>query len=283
MIAFLKRKLAVLHQPLMGLNLWQRLFLKSFLLCFGHLLTVENHNCKEAGKEAITGPDPKIFAFNHNCYFESILVPSFLIWQRQGRMINFISDWMYQYFPVVGWILKQINPIYSYHKPARLKFLNRYRPKNSPRTVYQECIERLKQHNSIGIFPEGTRNFNPVDLLKGQKGIGYIVLNTSVPVVPGGIDFLLRRNRGKIPKLGAIILRWGNPMKFNQERFLFRVINTVPGLEPKERQTIIHYLAAKITYQIMTELANLSGKNYPFPEPLPPLLLERFFIKQAWV
>jgi len=283
MIAFLKRKLAVMRQPLMELNLWQRLFLKLFLLCFGHLITIENTNRKGAGNETITGPDPCIFAFNHNCFFESVLVPSFLTWRRQGRKINFISDWMYQHFPIVGWVLKQTDPIYSYHKPARLKFLNRYRPKTGQRTVYQECIDRLKRGNCIGIFPEGTRNFNPVSLLKGQKGIGYIVLNTSAPVVPGGIDFPLRRNRGKIPKLGAMILRWGDPMKFNQERFLFRVISTVPDLEPRERQLIIHYLASKITYQIMIELANLSGKNYPFPEPAPPVLMERFFIKQACV
>ncbi len=284
MISFWKQKWAIISQPLTGLNIWQCLFLKTLLFCLGHLITVEDSYSgqsqpKGSVSEAITGPEPRIFAFNHNCSFESVLVPAYLIQWRGGRKISFISDWMYQHIPLLGWVFHQIDPIYVYHKPARLKFLNQFRPGKGEKPAYQKCVERLQQGTSIGIFPEGTRNSDPINLLKGQKGIGYMVLNSDVPVVPVGIDFPLRRNRGKIPKFGSIILRVGTPQNFWEERSLLRIINEAPYWDPKERQKIANYLAAKITFKIMNELAKLSGKNYPFPEPVPPPLLERFLIK----
>jgi 1-acyl-sn-glycerol-3-phosphate acyltransferase len=289
MITFWKEKWQIIRKPLYGLNIGQNLLVKTLLLVLGHLVTDETVSLKNVLSEpcgardsangALTGPEPKIFALNHNCSFESVLVPAYLIWRRGGRKISFISDWMYQHIPLLGWVFKQIDPIYVYHKPARWKFLNRFKPEKNGKPAFQKCVERLQQGISIGIFPEGTRNTNPDNLLKGQKGIGYIVLNSLAAVVPVGIDFPLRRTRGRIPKLGSIILRTGTPLKFQAERSLYRTIQAIPNLEPKERQKMINDLAAKITYQIMIEISHLSGKNYPFPEPAPSPLLERFLIK----
>jgi 1-acyl-sn-glycerol-3-phosphate acyltransferase len=284
MISFWKQKWEILSKPLFGLNIWQNWFLKTLLFGLGHLVTVENvssEHCQtqDLSDQAITGPEPRIFAFNHNCSFESVLVPAYLVQRRGGRKISFISDWMYQHIPLLGWVFNQIDPIYVYHKPARWKFLNKFRPGRDEKPAFLKCAERLQQGVSIGIFPEGTRNADPVNLCKGQKGIGYIVLNSLAAVVPVGIDFPLRRNRGKIPKFGSIILRVGTPMKFREERSLLRIMQAIPHWDPKEQQKIINYLAAKITYKTMMEIAHLSGKNYPFPEPVPPPLLERFLIK----
>jgi 1-acyl-sn-glycerol-3-phosphate acyltransferase len=284
MVTFWKRKWEIVNKPLIGLNIGQNWFLKILLLCFDHLITVEEFHgeyCRvqDSVNEALAGPEPRIFAFNHNCSFESVLVPAYLTQRRGGRKISFICDWMYQHIPLLGWVFNQMDPVYVYHKPARWKFLNKFRPGKDQKPAYFKCAERLRQGVSIGIFPEGTRNSDPVNLLKGQKGIGYIVLNSLAAVVPVGIDFPLRRRQGRIPKLGSIILRVGTPLKFWEERSLLRIIQAAPNWDPKERQKIINYLAAKITYKVMTEIANLSGKIYPFPEPVPPPLLERFLIK----
>ena len=265
MLQFFKQKWQIWHQPLPFSTNGQRWFLRGLLLSLGHLITIEAND--EKGVADLNSVEPQIFAFNHNCSFEAVLVPSYLVFQRQGRKISFICDWMYQHIPVLGWIFNQMDPIYVYNKPARLKYLNRLKPIESKKTVYYESIERLKLGQSIGIFPEGTRNRNPNKLLKGQNGIGYIVLNSLAPVVPIGIDFPLRLRQGKIPKLGRTILRPGAPLQFAEERSLFRIINTTPSLGAKERQKLSDLLASRITFQVMKELANLSGKDYSFPEP----------------
>ncbi|MCL6591535.1 MAG: 1-acyl-sn-glycerol-3-phosphate acyltransferase [Firmicutes bacterium] len=237
---FFKRKYQILKQPLPDLSFLQRCFLRFFLFCFEDLIQVENLNMDDINLE-----EPVIFALNHNNSFETVLVPTFLIFHRRGRKIHFISDWLYGHLPITGWIFKQMDPIYVYHKPSTLPFLNRLRPGVKPKPAYQQCVERLQRGDSIGIFPEGTRNRNPQYLLKGQIGIGYIALGSQAPVLPIGIDFPSRTALGRIPKLGRIILRVGPKMRFAQEYEIFHAINQTPLLPPKERRKLQDRLAGE--------------------------------------
>lgn len=257
---FFKRKLKILTAPLPELTFGQCSFLKSFLLVTEQLVTIEN------SENLYKTPDPLIFAFNHNGSFETLLVPIYLIYCRNGRKISFVIDWMYGIIPILGWIMKQIDPIYVYHKKSTILLLNLIRNK-PPQTVDRQCIERLAKKISIGIFPEGTRNQNPYQLLKGHKGIGHIALKSRVPVLPVGIDFPLRQTRGKIPKSGPIILRIGEPLRFETEIETYRNALICPNLQPGEIKKLTRNLASSITHQIMIELAKLSGKKYPFPLP----------------
>jgi 1-acyl-sn-glycerol-3-phosphate acyltransferase len=186
---------------------------------------------------------------------------------RNGRPAGFLIDWMYGSLPLVGWLTRVAEPIYVYNKPARIPFLNRYRKEG--RNAYQECVSRLNKGASIAIFPEGTRNPNPHELRRARKGIGGIVLETDVPVFPIGIDFPMRMQGSRIPKLGAVILRIGEPMHFTEEVTLHR-INGGSRLQPGQRKRVQSFLQAKITYAIMVQLAALSGKAYPFHPPVPP-------------
>jgi 1-acyl-sn-glycerol-3-phosphate acyltransferase len=270
-------KMKLISEPLPFLTLGQRWFLKSFLFCFGQLVQTENFD-----PQVITD-DPLIFAFNHNCSYETLLVPIYLTSLRQGRKIGFIIDWMFGCLPGLAWVFQQTEPIYVYNKKSTLEFLNRLRPKNRPEKVYQECLKRLGDGRSIGIFPEGSRNHNPETLLKGRKGIGYIALHSQKPVLPIGIDFPSRLKKGRIPKLGSIILRMVSQMHFNEERVIFQQINKSSHIQQPLKQKMIDYLTAKITYIIMQELANLSGKQYPFQEPLPPVAMKRFLFDPAFM
>jgi 1-acyl-sn-glycerol-3-phosphate acyltransferase len=263
-------KLKIISAPMPYLTSFPRRVLKSFLFCFDHLITAEDFD-----KLTVTD-DPLIFTFNHNCSYETLLVPAYLISLRQGRKISFIIDWMFGYLPVLAWLFKQIDPIYVYNKRSNMVFLNKYRAHHQPATVYEQCIARLKKNQSIGIFPEGTRNRNPESLLKGKKGIGYIALHSQAPVLPIGIDFPSRIQKGRIPKFGRLILKVGRKMYFNEECAIYRQINNSPYIHPAIKRKINDYLCDKITYAIMKELALLSGKQYPFQEPLPPVAMKRF-------
>ncbi|HBE78698.1 MAG TPA: 1-acyl-sn-glycerol-3-phosphate acyltransferase [Firmicutes bacterium] len=265
-------KLKIIKLPLPFLTLGQRWFLKSLLLCCGHLVRTEHFN-----PEAITN-DPLIFAFNHNSSYETILVPSYLIALRRGRKISFLIDWMFGYLPVLAWIFRQTEPIYVYNKKSDLKFLNRFRVKPNSATVYEQCLHKLNNNQSIGIFPEGTRNRNPESLIKGRKGIGYIALHSQVPVLPIGIDFPSRLKKGRIPKFGPLILRTGSMMHFDQEIAIYQQVNRSLFIHPLLKRKITDYLCAKVTYAVMKELANLAHKQYPFPKPVPPVAMNGFFL-----
>lgn len=256
-------------------------FIKSLLLCWGQLIQTEGWE-----PELIAG-DPLIFAFNHNCSYETLLVPAYLIALRKGRKISFIIDWMYGHVPLVAWIFKQIDPIYVFNKKSSLIFLNHYRSnarrsaQQRPFTVYQECIKRLGEGRSIGIFPEGTRNRNPQTLLKGKKGIGYITLGSQASVVPIGIDFPGRDTKGRIPRFGPLILKFGPKLNFLEERAIYHQITDSSSIHPIIKRKICNYLSDKVTYNIMKELSQLSGKQYPFQAPIPPAAMKRFLFDPA--
>lgn len=266
---FLERKLNILTTPLPELTFSQRSFLKFFLLFTEHLVTVEHQN-----NLSLT-PDPLIFAFNHNSSFEALLVPIYLIYCRRGCKISFVIDWMFGMIPILGWILKQSDPIYVYHKKSTILLLNSIRNKPS-QTVDQQCIERLAKKSSIGIFPEGTRNQTPIQLLKGRKGIGHIALESQVPVLPVGIDFPLRQTQGKIPKLGRVILRIGEPLRFQTEIEIYQKAVLDSNLPPNEFKTLTRNLTSTITHKVMIELEKLSGKKYSFPTPMFTIPTETF-------
>lgn len=255
-----KEKRALLKASLPPLDRPTRWFLKLFLLCTGHLVTVEHHERLHHNQ------DPVLFVMNHNTSFETLLVPTLLIYLRQGRKLSFVIDWMFGRIPGIRWIFSKIDPIYVYNKPSTIAFLNKKYRDGKPRPpVYDNCIERLKLGKSVGIFPEGTRNPNPFQLLPGRKGLGHIVLSSGVSVVPIGIDFPRKQKTGKIPPFGRIVLRIGPALQFPFELQAFRSIDTAgQSTDGKKRQTAI---AASVTHQIMRELANLCGKTYPYSLP----------------
>lgn len=257
---FLKRKLDIITAPLPELTFGQRIFLKLFLLVTEHLITVENQ------EQLQNTPEPLIFAFNHNSSFEALLVPMYLIYRRNGRKINFVIDWMFGEIPLLSLILSQVDPIYAYHKKSTIPFLNSIRDEiHQP--IYLQCVERLAKKTSLGIFPEGTRNQSPEWLLKGHKGIGYIALESKVPVLPIGIDFPVRRTKGKIPKLGRITLRIGKPLRFDKEIEVYQKALIDTNYQYSKLKKLVRVLASQITYQVMKQLECLSGKKYPFPAP----------------
>lgn len=119
------------------------------------------------------------------------------------------------------------------------------------------CLRAIAAGRSIGIFPEGKANADPRFLLRGRNGVGHLVLQTGVEVVPIGIDFERRPERERVPALGKIILRVGARLRFVGSRRVFR----------GRKQRTLRRRAAAAVDLIMRNLAVLSGKAYPFREP----------------
>jgi 1-acyl-sn-glycerol-3-phosphate acyltransferase len=248
-----------------------RLLVRSILSFSIHFLKVDNEVVLR------TTPDPLIFVFNHNNYYETLVVTSYLLSRRTGRKLAFLTDWMFGRLPIFSWFIKRIDPIYTYRKRPRFAYLNKYQQKADGQAVCQACLDRLRNQQSLGIFPEGTRNKNPHQLKRGRKGVGEIALRSGVPVLPLGIAFSRSNNNNYIPFFNPLILKFGSPLTFPEEGAAYRRLTQEARLSPLERKKLQLFLSARVTHTIMLELARLSGKEYPFSPPQSSSLTQQYF------
>lgn len=225
----------------------RRLLLCAVLGLLGPLVAVE-------GAERLrTVREPAVYVLNHNNSVESVLVPMALIALRRGRMLHFLVDWMFLHLPVVGWVIRLSGPVQVYGKPARFRLFEAHRRTEARRPVLAACLERLARGESLGVFPEGTRNRDPHRLLRGRPGVGELVLRSAVPVVPVGIHYPAAARLGRVPRLGRVVLRVGEPLDFAAERAAAR------GLPEAERRV----LGRSVVAAVMARLAALCGKAAP--------------------
>jgi len=251
----------------------ERWLIKPILFCFKNLILVEDE------ENLLQVKDPVIFAFNHNTSWETILVSFYLIFRRAGKKISFVIDWMYGKLPILGWVFSLIDPVYVYNKKAKIAAINRHRQVFIGKKVYQECVERLQRQQSIGIFPEGTRNPDPLMLKRGRKGVGAMVLASGAAVVPIGIHYPRGTGRRWLPLPETMILRIGKPLDFAAEFDLGRHLADNIRF-PGNNKRGLTLLAARITHGVMEALAGLSGKQYPYPVPEAlPQLYEHQYLK----
>ena len=200
---------------------------------------------------------PFIFAFNHNNSAEALMVPIFFIYHLGGHTISFVIDWMYGRVPVLGRMMDMIEPVYVYTKRSPLRWIESSRPVRTAENTAQRCCRKIAAGRSIGIFPEGTRNPDPETLGRARSGIGHIALESGVKVIPVGIDFPLRREKGRIPVFGRTILRVGSPMDFTNCSEEYRSLSGKGSEKAQQRNR----LAMEVTHSVMRSLSGLSGKE----------------------
>ncbi|NTV01463.1 MAG: 1-acyl-sn-glycerol-3-phosphate acyltransferase [Chlorobiaceae bacterium] len=197
-----------------------------------------------------------IFALNHNNSFESLFVPVLLMFLLGGRQVSFVIDWMYGHLPVVGWLMRQIDPVFVHSKPSKLAFLERRRVRTR-QDVVRRCLLRLFQGGSIGIFPEGKRNHDPGVMLKAKPGVGHIALRSGAPVIPVGIRFPASARLGRTPYAGRMEVRFGAPIRFTSLSAAYRL-----ALD-EGRRTDAARMADTAAGEVMLAVAGLCGKAYP--------------------
>lgn len=115
------------------------------------------------------------------------------------------------------------------------------------------AYEYLKKGEIICIFPEGHRNFDPVNLIKGRTGAARLALMAKVSVIPVGIVsppgqgvFQAIKNAFWPKNKAKIII--GAPLTF----------------EKYSKQEITKELLENITREIMLKIGELCGKKYPY-------------------
>jgi 1-acyl-sn-glycerol-3-phosphate acyltransferase len=207
-------------------------------------------------------PEPAIFALNHRNRIEALLAPTVLIYLRHGAPLHFLADWMFLETPGLGWLLRQGEPIAVYNKPARFRWRDGFRRERLRRPVLDACLEQLARGESVGIFPEGTRNHDNGRLLRGRLGLGELALRAAgVPVVPVAIKYPgadIRRapagalvGRAPAGALPHMVLSIGEPLDCAAERLQL-------AAAPDARRE----LARRVVDRVMAALAAELGKDY---------------------
>jgi 1-acyl-sn-glycerol-3-phosphate acyltransferase len=223
-------------------------------LCRGLMLTLGQCVAVEHRERLAAVPEPAIFALNHRNRIEALLAPTVLIYLRHGAPLHFLADWMFLETPGLGWLLRQGEPIAVYNKPARFRWRDGFRRERLRRPVLDACLEQLARGESVGIFPEGTRNHDDSRLLRGRLGLGELALRAAgVPLVPVAIKYpggdVWRAPGGAL--IRRMVLSIGEPLDCAAERLQL-------AAAPDARRE----LARRVVDRVMAALAAELGKDY---------------------
>ena len=217
-----------------------RAVVRSLLLAFGGCIV------RVRGLERIAPElDPFVLALNHSTKLEALFLPAFLLHARGGKPLHFIADWNLKLVPGIAFIYRAGDVITLGRKPARPRFLNVLRPLLTDRVpVFTRAAERLAAGASVGIFPEGTTNRDPRQLLRGFNGAARLSLQSGVPVIPAGVRFPKHQDAARIPELAPMEIEFGMPL--------------VPPVERDLTASAVRAWHARV----MNEVAILSGKTW---------------------
>lgn len=119
--------------------------------------------------------------------------------------------------------------------------------------VLETCLDYLKRGRILVVFPEGQRNFDQENLLKGKTGAARLALWAKVPIIPVGL--IMPQGRKTLQAIKNIILPDVKPQIYIGQPLTF---------EKYYDQEITKELLENITRKIMLEIGRLCGKKYPY-------------------
>lgn len=157
--------------------------------------------------------DPYIVVLNHSQRSEAILIPGLFFFLRDGKRVHFMADWNFCLFPPVAILYRCAQVITLVRKPAKPKFLNVFKPLFTDKLpAFERAKLRLAEGAPVGIFPEGTVNRNPQELLKGFYGAAQLSLETGVPLLPVGVRFPTNPAGEPIRESSPQVIEIGEPL-----------------------------------------------------------------------
>jgi 1-acyl-sn-glycerol-3-phosphate acyltransferase len=155
------------------------------------------HRWEIYGAENVPLTGPAILASNHASFLDPPLVGA-----ATKREINYMArDTLFR-FPVIGWILRNVNAIPVDREGRGAAGL-------------RATMDRLLQGGAIILFPEGTRTPNG-ELQGAKSGIGFTVIKSPAPVVPVRVfgTFRALNRRQSFPRPHKVAVVFGKPIDF---------------------------------------------------------------------
>jgi 1-acyl-sn-glycerol-3-phosphate acyltransferase len=188
------------------------------------------------GSEHIPAAGGAILASNHLSIVDSIFLPLMV-----DRPVTFAAK--SEYFTGT----RPVDRITSAYLRATKQLSVDRAEARAGLDMLQAALDLLRQGALFGIYPEGTRSPDG-RLYRGRPGIGWLALNSGLPVIPvamSGTDRVLPPGH-KVPRVGKVKIRVGEPLTFEAARSL-------PSASRQRRA---------ITDEVMKAIQTLSGEDY---------------------
>jgi 1-acyl-sn-glycerol-3-phosphate acyltransferase len=189
-----------------------------------------------AGSEHIPASGGAILASNHLSIVDSIFLPLMV-----DRPVTFAAK--SEYFTGTRPIDRLAG---AYLRATKQLSVDRAEAR-AGMNMLEAALALLRQGALFGIYPEGTRSPDG-RLYRGRPGIGWLALNSGLPVIPvamSGTDRVLPPGH-KVPRVAKIKIRVGEPLTFESVR-------TLPSASRQRRA---------ITDDVMKAIQALSGQEY---------------------
>jgi 1-acyl-sn-glycerol-3-phosphate acyltransferase len=188
------------------------------------------------GTEHIPATGGAILASNHLSIVDSLFLP-FMV----DRPVTFAAK--SEYFTGT----RPIDRITSAYMRATNQLSVDRAQARAGQDMLEAALALLRGGALFGIYPEGTRSPDG-RLYRGRTGIGWLALNSGLPVIPvamSGTDRVLPPGH-RVPRLGKIRITVGKPLTFESYRDL-------PSAARQRRA---------ITDEVMRSIQALSGQEY---------------------
>jgi len=125
---------------------------------FGRMTVIGRENIPATGGVMLCG--------NHVSYIDPPALGS-----GATRPVHFMAKEPLFRVPIMGFLIRRVGAF-----PVRQH--------TADRAALRTAIDLLKAGEVVGMFPEGTRNPDPTNLMPAEAGVGMIVLKAQVPVIP---------------------------------------------------------------------------------------------------
>lgn len=189
---------------------------------------------KVMGAQNIPTTGPVIVACNHQSYFDFICFIAV-----SPRNIHYLSAEKFFKNPFWSFLLRIT---------GQIPVVRTSKDKSETHSIVHQYLDQGKM---IGIFPEGTRAGDNITMLKAYPGVARYAIEKKAPIIPVGITgtFEILPRDKNFPKFKKIVkINIGKPIYFSEH------------YSTKLDRMELSALADKV----MTEVAKLSGKIYPY-------------------
>lgn len=167
------------------------------------------------------GPEQSVIVVaNHRSFFDLFAVSAYLVKRGMKNRLIFPVRSKFFYDSPLGFVVNGAMSFFAMYPPV---FRERERAALNLATL-DETIRIVKRGGTfLGLHPEGQRNKSddPYALLPAQSGVGRIIHETRVPVIPVFVNGLtndfVRQVRGNFDRKGApVVLVFGEPIDFGE-------------------------------------------------------------------
>lgn len=154
---------------------------------------------KVMGRENIPATGGVLLCGNHVSYIDPPALGG-----AATRQVHFMAKEPLFRVPVLGFLIARVGAF-----PVRQH--------TADRTALRRAIDLLQNGKVVGMFPEGTRNLNPSELMPAEPGAGLIALKSRATVIPVALvnTERLLPPHSVLPKFTRIKVIYGEPVKLD--------------------------------------------------------------------